>query len=127
MLRSGVAVAAEWNKRGFEARGVTEALAAINAAGAVPSKGIQLIVPDIAADGRDVLVFVVSKIANTQMISVIVEGNTTPLAFTVNLLKGVEPTVSIRVKIRKTCKVRVVVQAAGQTHWVAKEVKVANA
>ena len=127
VLGARVARALERNKKGFDARSPKDALEAINAATAAESKSILLRVPDIAADGEQVEVLVASKIPNTELISLLVHSNTQPLALSVAILAGAEPSFSTVLHLRKTSVVTAVVQAGGKTYRVAREVKVATA
>ena len=80
MLRSATALAAAWNKNAFEAKAPAEALKALGVSGAQASKDIVLTAPDIAENGAQVPITVLSRIANTQSISIIVDKNPFPLS-----------------------------------------------
>ena len=123
-LGSKVARALERNKKGFEARTLKDALFAIDAGTVAESKSILLRVPDIAADGDRVDVLVSSKIPNTEMISLLVHSNHQPLAMSVAVSGGGEPTFSTVLRLRKTSLVTAVVRAGGKASKVAREVKV---
>lgn len=127
LLRPVAALAADWNKNAFEARSLADVLRNLNAGTPASSKSIQLKVPEIADEGADVPVFVASKIPNTQMIAIVVEKNTHPLAASFAFSNGVEPAFSTHVKVSKTSPIKVIVQANGQYYWVSREVKVATA
>src|SRR3954463_7914432 len=79
LLRAGNAVAAVWNKTGFEAKVAADALRSIGATGAQSNKDVILTAPDIAENGAQVPVTVTSKIPNTQSISIVVDKNPFPL------------------------------------------------
>ncbi len=127
MLRPISAMAADWNKTGFDARSVADVLKSLNAGSSAASKSIQLKVPEIADEGSVVPVFVASKIPNTQMIAIIVDNNVHPLAASFVFSNGADPAFSAQLKVRRTSAVKVVVQAGGQYFRASKEVKVASA
>ena len=54
LLRAGQALAATWNKSGFESKAAADAMKSIGATGAQPSKDIVLTAPDIAENGAQV-------------------------------------------------------------------------
>ena len=120
---SGRALAAAWNKTGFESKAMAEAIKALGATGATESKDIVITAPDIAENGAVVPVAVVSRIPNTRTISILSEKNPFPLAATFDL-SGVDAYVSTRVKMSQTSNVRVIVQADGRFYTAVREVKV---
>ena len=124
LLKSGQALAATWNKTGFDAKAAADALKSIGATGAQPSKDIVLAAPDIAENGAQVPVTVTSKIPNTQSISIIVEKNPFPLNSTFDFTSGAEGYVSTKLKMGQTSNVVAVVKADGKFFTAAKEVKV---
>ena len=118
------AAAAEWNKAGFQAKAVDEALKSIGAAGAVPSKDIVIKAPDIAENGAVVPIEVTSKIPNTQSIAIIADKNPFPLVASFDFANGAEGYASTRVKMGGTSDVRAIVKADGKFYTAAREVKV---
>ena len=118
------AAAAEWNKAGFQAKAVDEALKSIGAAGAVPSKDIVIKAPDIAENGAVVPIEVTSKIPNTQSITIIADKNPFPLVASFDFANGAEGYASTRVKMGGTSDVRAIVKADGKFYTAAREVKV---
>ena len=124
LLKPTEVLAAEWNKAAFEAKGMPDALKAINAANAADSKDIAIKAPDIAENGAVVPVEVTSNIAGTNGITVLVEKNAVPLTADFDLSNGAAGYVSTRIKMGQTSNVRVVVQAGGKAYTAVKEVKV---
>ena len=124
LLRTGEALAATWNKSGFESKGVADALKSLGAANLAESKDITITAPDIAENGAVVPVAVTSRIPNTQSISIIVEKNPFPLSSTFEVAGGSEGYVSTRLKIAETSNVRAVVKAGDKFYSAVKEVKV---
>ncbi|TAK68389.1 MAG: thiosulfate oxidation carrier protein SoxY [Betaproteobacteria bacterium] len=127
LLRPVSALAADWNKKGFEARSLADVLKSLNAGSPAGSKSIQLKMPEIADDDTDVPIFVASKIPNTQMIAVIVENNIHPLAASFLFSNGADPAFSAHLKVRRTSRIAIAVQADGKYFLASKEVKVAAA
>ena len=124
LLKPSQVLAAEWNKGAFGAKGMTDAMKAMDAAGAAESKDILIKAPDIAENGAVVPVEVTSKIAGTQAIMLFAEKNATPLVADFNLSNGAEGYVSTRIKMGQTSNIRVVVKAGGKAYTAVKEVKV---
>lgn len=120
-------MAAERNKKAFEARSLAEVLKNISPAPAAGSKSIQLKLPEIADDDTDVPVFVASKIPNTQMIAIIVENNVHPLAASFAFSNGAVPSFSAHLRVRRTSPIHAVVQADGKYFRASREVKVTTA
>lgn len=118
------AIAAVWNKAGFESKSAAEALKTLGATGATASRDIQISAPEIAENGAQVPVTVTSRIANTQSISIIVDKNPFPLSSTFEFAGGAEGYVSTRLKMGQTSNVIAVVKADGKFFSASKEVKV---
>lgn len=123
LLKPSQVLAAEWNKAGFTATKLDEALKTVGGSGA-ESKDIVIKAPDIAENGAVVPVEIESKIAGTTSIALIIETNLNPLCSTYDFSNGAVGYISTRVKMAKTSKVRAVVKAGGKTYTAAKEVKV---
>lgn len=123
LLKSSQAVAAAWNKAGFESKAPAEAMKSLGAAGAVESKDIVITAPDIAENGAVVPIAVSSRIPNTQSISIVAEKNPFPLAATFEISGG-DAYVSTRLKMGQTSNVRAIVQADGKFFTAVKEVKI---
>ena len=124
LLRTGNAVAAVWNKTGFEAKVTADAVKALGVTGAQTAKDITLTAPDIAENGAQVPITVTSKIPNTQSISIIVDKNPFPLSSSFDFANGAEAYVSTKLKMGQTSNVIVFVKADGKFFTVSKEVKV---
>ena len=124
LLRAGQALAATWNKSGFESKAVADAMKSIGATGAQPSKDIVLTAPDIAENGAQVPVTIASRILNTQSISIVVDKNPFPLNSTYDFANGAESYVSTKLKMGQTSNVVAVVKADGKFYTATKEVKV---
>jgi sulfur-oxidizing protein SoxY len=124
LLKATQAVAATWNKSGFESKAAAEAIKSLGASSAVDSRDIVITAPDIAENGAVVPIEVVSRIPNTQAISIIAEKNPFPLAATIDFANGAEPYAYVRIKMGQTSNVRVIVKADGKFFTAVKEVKI---
>ncbi len=124
MLKTTQALAAPWNKAGFESKAVAEALKTLGASAAAESRDIVITAPDIAENGAVVPVEVTSRIPNTQSISIIAEKNPFPLAATADFANGAEPYAYVRIKMGQTSNVRAVIKADGKFFTAVKEVKI---
>ena len=124
LLKTTQAAAAVWNKSGFESKAVADAMKSLGASGAADSRDIVITAPDIAENGAVVPIEVVSRIPNTQSISIVAEKNPFPLAATVDFANGAEPYAYVRIKMGQTSNVRAVVKADGKFFTATKEVKI---
>jgi sulfur-oxidizing protein SoxY len=124
LLRPLRALAAEWNKAGFEAKSVADALKSIGAATSVESQSIVIKAPEIAENGAVVPVEVTSKIPNTRSIAILADKNPFPLIASFDLMDGAEGFVSTRVKLGQTSQIRAIVKADGKVYSATREVKV---
>lgn len=124
LLRTGNALAAVWNKPGFDAKSAADALKSLGVAAAQPSKDIILAAPDIAENGAQVPITVTSKIPNTQSISIVVDKNPFPLNSSYDFANGADSYVSTKVKMGQTSNIVAVVKADGKFFTATKEVKV---
>jgi sulfur-oxidizing protein SoxY len=117
-------LAAAWNKPGFDSKQLDEVLKIVGATSALESSQIELKAPEIAENGAIVPVEVTSKIPGTQSIYIIAEKNPQPLVAIFDVLPGLEPFISTRIKMGESAKVRVLVKAAGKFYVTTQEVKV---
>ena len=124
LVKPSNAVAAQWNKAGFESKAMSEAVKALGAGSPVESRDIVITAPDIAENGAVVPVAVTSRIANTQQISIISEKNPRPLMATFDVSSDSDGYVSTRIKMGETSNVWAVVKADDKFFTAKKEVKV---
>ncbi len=108
----------------FQARNLSELLKMLGATSAADSKEIQITTPDIAENGAVVPVAVRSQLPRTEQISLLVEKNPDPLVATYQLLEGVEPDLTMRVKMSQSSDVIALVKADGRFFMARKDVKV---
>ena len=124
LLKSAQAWASSRNESAFSSKALADALKGLGVSNPIESKDIVITAPDIAENGAVVPVAVVSKIPNTQTISILAEKNPFPLAATFEMSGGGEGYVSTRLKMGQTSNVRAVVKADGKFYTAVKEVKV---
>jgi sulfur-oxidizing protein SoxY len=118
-------VLAAWPKSAFEAKNMQEALnGAYGSELTEPTEAIQIKAPDIAENGAVVPVTVSTDLANPESISILADGNPTPLAANFVLAANTVGSVSTRIKMGKTSNVVAVVKAGGKLYSARKEVKV---
>lgn len=124
LLKPGAVWAAGWNKAAFEAKDMAGALGGVGGASAVTSGDITVKAPDIAENGANVPVDVISGIAGTESIIILAEKNGFPLIADFSLSNGAEGFISTRIKMGATSNVVAIVKAGGKMYKAAKEVKV---
>ncbi len=108
---------------GFDAKTLTEALAAIGGQPA-ESTAITIASPDIAENGAVVPIAVTSTIPKTEAIYILVEKNPFPMTAAFTIPEGTEPYVSTRAKMGESTKVYAVVKADGKLYQASRETKV---
>lgn len=116
-------VLADWNQAAFEARKVSDSLAAIGALSAVHSDNVILTVPDIAENSASVPVEISLNMPDVDSLYILAEMNAHPLivGFKLTDFGGYLFT---RIKMGQTANVRVVARAGGKVWTAAKEVKI---
>ena len=115
---------ADWNKAAFDAKSLNDVVKAFGGATVEKSADIAITAPDIAENGAVVPIAVVSKIAGTQSIAILVEKNPYALSAQFDIPAGTEPNVGTRVKMGQSSNVHAVVKANGKYYVATKEVKV---
>jgi sulfur-oxidizing protein SoxY len=116
--------AADWNKAGFEAKTVAEAVRGLGATQTTPSKDIVIDVQDVIENGARARIEVTSRIPGTQSLSIITDNNPYPLAATFNFANGADAYVSTLLKIAESGTIRVIVNAGGKLFATTRDVKV---
>lgn len=118
-------VMAAWPQSAFKAENMSSAMQGILGTEAnEPSDKIAIKAPDIAENGAVVPVTISANLPGAEAISLLVEGNGTPLAASFTLGAGAAATVSTRIKMGKTSNVVALVKAGGKVYSARKEVKV---
>jgi sulfur-oxidizing protein SoxY len=111
-------------RAGFDSHSLTTALQQLGATAALHSDAIDIQAPDVAEDGAYVSITVTSRIEGTRAISVLVDKNRYPLIATFRFGPGVQTSVSTRIKMGETSKLRAVVEANGVFYTAASSVLV---
>ena len=124
LVKPSNAIAADWNKAGFESKAMSDAVKALGAGNPVESRDIVIAAPDIAENGAVVPIAVESKLPNTQAIAILIEKNPSTLSAEFEIPAGTDPFVSTRVKMGETSNVYALVIADGKYFHAVKEIKV---
>lgn len=124
LLHPIASLAAVWNKSGFTAKGLGDALKSIGAPNATQSKDIVIEAPQIAENGAVVPIEISSNIPGTTSIAVLIEKNPYPLTATFDFMDGALPFVKVNAKMGETSDVRVIVAAGGKHFSATREIKV---
>lgn len=124
LLRPLRVLAGDWNKAAFDARDVGRALAVAGLADATASEDIVIKAPEIAENGAQVPIEVVSKLSGAQTVYLFVDKNPQPFVGSFEFLSGAEPFVATRIKMGETSNLRVVVRAGGKAYVALREIKV---
>jgi sulfur-oxidizing protein SoxY len=124
-LGSDDARAADWNKAAFETKSLDETIKALGGSASAQSKDIVFVsTPDIAENGAVVPIGVVSAIAKTESIAILIEKNPNILAAVFDIPPGTDPAISTRVKMGQSSNVYALVKADGKYYVASKEIKV---
>jgi sulfur-oxidizing protein SoxY len=118
-------LAAEWNKNGFTARTVNDALKAYGSANATESRDIVINAPEIAENGAKVEVEIMSNIPNTRSLAIFADKNPMPLCSAIEFSGPALPYVRAQLKMAETTRVRAVAKTTdGKSHVAFREIKV---
>jgi sulfur-oxidizing protein SoxY len=123
-LRPLHAWAGEWNKAAFDARNVNDALRSAGILNPAASADIVIKAPEIAENGAQVPVDILSKLPGTDTVYIFVDKNPQPFVGSFDFLNGAEAFISTRIKMGETSNLRVVVRAGGKHFVATREVKV---
>jgi sulfur-oxidizing protein SoxY len=118
------ALAAAWNKDAFGAKSAADALKALGAGGAAPSKEVVIEAPEIAENGAVVPIEITSNVRGTSALIVVIDHNPFPLVARFDFMEGALPYVKLNVKMGETSEVRAIAQAGAGYHLATKEIKV---
>ncbi|HZP88408.1 MAG TPA: thiosulfate oxidation carrier protein SoxY [Burkholderiales bacterium] len=113
-----------WNAAAFESKDLDQLIRNLGGSGAKATDAIEIVAPDIAENGAVVPIGVASKVEATEAIAIVVERNPNPLAALFTIPPGTLPALQTRVKMAETCNVVVLIKAAGEFQYAAKEIKV---
>jgi len=118
------ALAAPWNKAAFDARNVNDALKAAGILNPQTSPDILIKAPEIAENGAQVPVDILSTLPGTETVYLFVDKNPQPFVGSFDFKNGAEPFISTRIKMGETSNLRIVVRAGGRHFAATREVKV---
>jgi sulfur-oxidizing protein SoxY len=118
------ALGGDWNKAAFDARDVWRSLEAAGLADPAPSEEIVIKAPEIAENGAQVPIEVLSKMPGAQTLYLFVDKNPQPFVGSFEFLSSAEPFISTRIKMGETSNLRVVVRAGGKVYVALREIKV---
>src|SRR3954469_21614042 len=124
LLARPFAALAAWNKEAFGAKSAPDAVKALGAAGATPSKDVVIEAPEIAENGAVVPVEITSNVRGTTGLIVLIDHNPFPLVARFDFAEGALPFVKLNVKMGETSDVRVIAEAGGKHFVATKEIKV---
>ena len=117
--------AAAWPRKAFLSTEGGPALSALLGTDeTTPSDHITLILPEIAENGAVVPVTIGTTLENVESISIVVEKNPRPLAASFEVMPGVFPNLSSRIKMAETSRVMAIVKTDTGIYSTSKDVKV---
>src|SRR5689334_14644309 len=108
----------------FKAKSDADAIKALYGKTAEASDKIKLDAPEIAENGAVVPVSATTTLADVSSISFLVTENPVVLVASYKIPAGTVPSVANRIKMAKTSKIIVLVEAGGKLYSADKEVKV---
>lgn len=126
LIKTGTAMAAEWNKVAFDSTSMADALKTAGGSSAIESADIQLVAPEHAENGSAVDLKVTSKIPGTTSIMIFVEKNPRPLVADCEFSNGAEPYIWLRTKMAESSRVRVQARAGGKIYFTTKTIHVTS-
>lgn len=125
LLKPTRLLAAEWNRPAFAATSMGEALKAHGAAASSESRDILISAPEIAENGAQVPVEIISNLPGSQSLAVFIEKNPMPLAASLSFANGALAQAKLQFKMAETSRLRVVVKTSdGKIHHANREIKV---
>lgn len=108
----------------FAARDVAGALPLLGGDMAAESEAITITAPDVAEDGAVVPIGVVSKLPDTELITLLVEKNPIPVAAQFFPQPGTPAEIQTRIRMSETARVLAIVKAGGRLHVASRQVVV---
>ncbi|HEY0820942.1 MAG TPA: thiosulfate oxidation carrier protein SoxY [Rhizobacter sp.] len=116
---------AAWNAKAFEAKTMTDLMAALGGSAPAESKDVTITGPDIAENGAVVPVGCATTLPNVKRLLILVEKNPNLLTAAFDVSDAVEPNFATRVKMGQSSNVIAVAMLAdGKVAFAQKEVKV---
>ena len=115
---------AEWPADSFNTTEYDDSLAAVTGGSATQEGGIKIDAPEIASNGATVPITISSELENIKSISVLVDKNPRPHISTFFMNEHLEPSISVRVKMRETSNVVAIVETDNGLFMAKQSVKV---
>ncbi len=115
---------ADWSEESFGNTTYEGSLTAVIGDSETQEGGISIDAPEIASNGATVPISISSDLENIKSISVLVENNPRPYISTFYMNDNLEPSISVRVKMRETSNVVAIVETDGGYHMAKQSVKV---
>jgi sulfur-oxidizing protein SoxY len=107
----------------FQAKGLAEALKSLGASAPLETRDVTIVAPDVADNGAIVPVTVLSRLARTQRLALLVERNPNVLAGLFETA-GIEPEISIELKMAQSSPLIALAQADGKWYVARRDVQV---
>jgi sulfur-oxidizing protein SoxY len=114
----------KWPEEAFKQKGEADAIKALYGKTAEVSDKVKLDAPEIAENGGVVPVSMTTTLSDVSSIAFVVAENPIVLVAAYKIPTGTVPAVANRIKMAKTSKVTVLVEAGGKLYRADKEVKV---
>lgn len=115
---------AEWSLESFATTAYDEAYAIVTGGTEPQEAGISIDAPEIASNGATVPVTISTDLENVKSISILIEKNPRPYISTFFMNDQIEPSISVRVKMRETSNVVAIVETADGKFIAKQSVKV---
>jgi sulfur-oxidizing protein SoxY len=114
----------KYPEEAFKQKSDTDTIKALYGKTAEPSDKVKMDAPEIAENGAVVPISVTTTLPDVTSIAFLVSENPNVLIAKYSIPAGTMPSVANRIKMAKTSKVTVLVEAGGKLYSASKEVKV---
>ena len=122
LLQPSRVLAADWNHAAFSATTLGDAFKAYGLQPQADSREVQIIAADVAENGGNVPVEVLTSLPQVQSIALFAEKNPFPLATSFELAPGVVPYLKVPLKLAESTRIKAVVRAGGKTYIATREI-----
>jgi predicted secreted protein len=110
-----------------QSKSVSEAMSQAGIVNPAPARRVLLDAPDILISGGSAEIRVVSQMPGTDWIMLLAEDQPSPVIDVVEFTPGEGRSLSARVVLSRTTRIRAVARSAGRFFVVSREIKVAGA
>lgn len=124
LLPADFALAQQVGAAAFQARTLAEALKALGVGTPPDSKDLAIAAAEVSDNGAVVDVGMRSSLPRTDFLALLVERNPNPLACVYRIAEGVEPDLSMTVKVIESSDVVLVARAEGRYFMTRRHLKV---